>query len=42
VVDEVEEVAEDVGRAEVLLAAVLIELRSINARLDASEPGRRR
>jgi voltage-gated potassium channel len=38
----VEEVAEDVERAEGQLAAVLAELRSINARLDALERDRRR
>jgi voltage-gated potassium channel len=38
--EDVEEVAEDVERAEVTLAAVLAELRSISARLDALERDR--
>jgi len=42
VADEVEEVAVDVERAEGQLAAVLAELRSISARLDALERDRRR
>jgi voltage-gated potassium channel len=41
VADEVEEVAEDVERTEVQLAAVLAELRSVNARLAALERDRR-
>jgi voltage-gated potassium channel len=41
VADEVEEVAEDVGRTELQLAAVLDELRALNARLDALERVRR-
>ena len=40
VAGEVEEVAEDVQRAEGQLAAVPAELRSINARLDAVERDR--
>ncbi len=41
VADEVEEVSEDVERAEVQLAAVLAELRRVTARLDALERDRR-
>jgi voltage-gated potassium channel len=38
--DEIEDVAEDVERTEVALAAVLDELRTISARLDALERDR--
>ncbi|MCX6462651.1 MAG: ion channel [Pseudonocardiales bacterium] len=40
--DDIEEVAEDVERTEVQLAAVLAELRTISARLDALERDRSR
>jgi voltage-gated potassium channel len=39
---ELDEVSADVNRAEVQLAAVLVELRAINARLDALERSSRR
>jgi voltage-gated potassium channel len=42
VADEIEEVADDVERADVTLAAVLAELRTISARLDALERDRSR
>jgi voltage-gated potassium channel len=35
---ELDEVSADVNRTEVQLAAVLVELRALNARLDALEP----
>lgn len=42
VAEDIEDVAEDVERTEVALAAVLAELRSISARLDALEHDRSR
>ena len=40
IAQELEEVAADVDRTEVQLGAVLTELRTISARLDALERGR--